>query len=51
MLIRPRGYTTFFVLNSTEYKILTANTTKIPKSEEVSCFKSLRCGIYHANKC
>ena len=25
--------------------------TKIPKSKEVSCFKSLRCGIYHANKC
>ena len=23
--------------------------TKIPKSEEISCFKSLRCGIYHAN--
>ena len=26
--------------------------TKIPKSEEVFfCLKSLRCGIYHANKC
>ena len=24
--------------------------TKIPKSE-VSCYKSLRCGIYHADKC
>ena len=22
-----------------------------PKSEEVSCFKSLRCGVYHAYKC
>ena len=25
--------------------------TKIPTNEEVSCFKPLRCGIHHANKC
>ena len=25
--------------------------TKIPTNEDVSCFKSLRCCIYHANKC
>ena len=25
--------------------------TKIRKSKNVSCFKSLRCGNYHANKC
>ena len=25
--------------------------TKIPTNEEVSCFKSLGCCIYHANKC
>ena len=25
--------------------------TKIPTTKEVSCFKSLRCGIYLANKC
>ena len=25
--------------------------TKIPTNKEVSCFKSLRCCIYHANKC
>ena len=25
--------------------------TKIPTNEEVYCFKSLRCCIYHANKC
>ena len=25
--------------------------TKMPKNEEVSRFKSLRCCIYHANKC
>ena len=24
--------------------------TKIPANDEVSCFKSLRCCIYHANK-
>ena len=42
----PRAYTTFFMLNSTEHK-----KTKILKNEELSCFKSLRCCIYHANKC
>ena len=36
----------FFVLNSTEHEISTPHKTKIPKSEEISCFKSLRCGIY-----
>ena len=25
--------------------------TKIPTNKEVSCFKSLRCCIKHANKC
>ena len=25
--------------------------TKIPANKEVLCFKSLRCCIYHANKC
>ena len=25
--------------------------TKIPTNKEVSCFKSLKCCIYHANKC
>ena len=25
--------------------------TKIPTNEEVSCFKSLRCCIYYADKC
>ena len=25
--------------------------TEIPTNENVSCFKSLRCCIYHANKC
>ena len=25
--------------------------TKIPTNEEVYCFKSLKCCIYHANNC
>ena len=25
--------------------------SKMPTNKEVSCFKSLRCCIYHANKC
>ena len=33
------------MLNSTEHKITTAHKTKLPKSKEVSCFKSPRCGI------
>ena len=47
---RPRGYKTFFMLNSTEQKLQLLIKTKIPTNKEVSCFKSLRC-IYHANKC
>ena len=50
---RPRGYKTFFMLNSTEHEISIAHKTKIhvPTNVEVSCFKSLRCCINHANKC
>ena len=33
--MRPRGYKTFFVLNSTEHEISTAYKTKIPTNEEV----------------
>ena len=48
---RPRGFKTFFMLNSTQHEISTAHKTKIPTNEEVSSVKSLRCCIYHANKC
>ena len=34
---------------STKFQLLIK--TKIQKSEGVSCFKCLRCGIYHAYKC
>ena len=37
---RPRGYTTFFKLNSTEHKISTAHKTKIPTNKEASSFKA-----------
>ena len=33
----------------TEHEI--SITHIIPTNKEVSCFKSLRCCIYHANKC
>ena len=33
---RPRGYKTFFMLNSTEHEISTAHKTKIPTNAEVS---------------
>ena len=50
-LIRPRGYKTFYMLNLTEHEISTAHKTKIPRNKNVSSFKSLRCCIYHFNKC
>ena len=50
-VIRPQGYKMFFMLNSTEHEISTALKTKLPTNKEVSSFKSLRCCIYHANKC
>ena len=34
---------------STKFQLLIK--TKILTNQEVSCFKSLRCCIYHANKC
>ena len=34
---------------STKFQLLI--NTKIPTNKEVSCCKSLRCCIYHANKC
>ena len=34
---------------STKFQLLIK--TKIPTNNEFSCFKSLRCCIYHANKC
>ena len=38
-----------FMLSSTEYELSTAHKTKILTNEDVSCFESLRCCIYHAN--
>ena len=34
---------------STKFRLLIK--TKIPTTEELTCFKSLRCCIYHAYKC
>ena len=48
--IRPQGYDLFSC--STVQEISTAHKkTKISTNEEVSCFGSLRCCIYHADKC
>ena len=53
VLIWSGGYKTSFMLIltqlSTKFQLLIK--TKIPTNEEVSCFKSLRCCTYHANKC
>ena len=46
-----RSYKTFFVLNSTETKFQLLIKDNILTNKEVSCFKSLRCCINHANKC
>ena len=40
----------FFMLNSTEPEISTAHKTKMLKNED-SCFQTIKCCIYHANKC
>ena len=45
--IQPRGYKTFYMLNSTEHEI----QQSIKAIMLTNCFKSLRCCIYHANKC
>ena len=47
----PKVIKLFFMLNSTEHEIQQLIKTKMPTNKEVSCFKSLRCCIYHANKC
>ena len=44
-----RGYNTFFMLTSTEHEIQLLIKTKMATNKEVSCFKSLKCCIYHAN--
>ena len=46
-----RGYETFFVLNQLSTKFQLHIKTKIQTNEAVIYFKSLRCCIYHANKC
>ena len=49
---RPRGYKKLFSCStqlSMKFQLLIKN--KIPTNKEVSCFKSLRCCINHANKC
>ena len=48
----PRSYKTFFMLISAEFELSTGhNNENTDKNKEVYCFKSLRCCIYHANKC
>ena len=53
MIYGSQDYKTFFMLNSTEYEILIADETKgrMVKIKKFSCFKTLRCCIYTANKC
>ena len=45
---RPRGYKTFFMLNSAEHKI---STPKILKYNDFSCCQTLSWCINPANKC
>ena len=48
---RPRGYTAFFILNSTEHEILTAHNNKNARNLHFPSFQTLRCCIYDAHKC
>ena len=40
----------FALLMATEHEFLTAHKSKMLKNEDTSCFKTLRCCIYLANK-
>ena len=47
----PEVIKLFSYSDFTEHEIQLLINTEIPTNKEVSCFKSLRCDIYHANKC
>ena len=47
----PPGYKKLFMLNSTEHGISTAHKIIMLKNKDFSYFQTLRCCIYHANKC
>ena len=49
--IRPRVKKLFSCSTQLSTKLQLLIETKIPTIEEVSYFKSVRCCIYHANKC
>ena len=49
-ILAPRLFF-FFMLNSNEQEISTALKSYEPINKEVSCFKSFKCWIYHADKC
>ena len=51
LLTRPRGYKRVFMLDSNEhvYQLLIKN--KMLQNTDASCFHTLRCCIYHVNKC
>ena len=48
---RPRGYKIFSCSTQLNTKFRMLINTQISTNEEVSCFKSRRCCIYHAHKC
>ena len=47
----PRGYKTFFMLNSIKHAILTATDSFKASKIVINRFLALMCSIYHANKC
>ena len=50
-ILGPEVIKLFSCLTQLSKKFQMLMKTKIPTNEEVSCYKSLRCCIYHANKC
>ena len=50
LITGPGGYKTFSCSTQLSTKFQLLIKAKIPTNEEVSCFKSLRCCIYHAHK-
>ena len=51
MLVWPRGYKTFFILNSTEHEISNAHKHKNTNKKKKFLVLRLRGCIYHVNKC
>ena len=47
----PKVNKTLFMLSSTEHEISTDQKNENAKNKDISCFQTLKCCVYPANKC